>query len=173
MSVAGKVYAKFVRAMNRISSRIISADKEYTELNDLDLSEIENLKKEYGIEGIIFDVDGTLTNPLRELSDQTISFLKVLKREFKIYLISNNKSSKIASQANKIGINYIPHAQKPLKKPFLKAKEEMGIENGKNIIVIGDEFITDIWGGRRSGMVTGIIRGQKKGNKKETKDIEL
>ncbi len=157
MSLQGKIYTKFVMALNKLVRENLKPDLEYNNINEIDLEEIKRLKSEYGIGGMIIDVDGTILHELEFVPPSVIKTLKLLNRELKIYLVSNNKNDRIEKFAKKIGINYMPLAFKPRRKPFIKASSEMGLDP-ENIIVIGDGFLTDILGGQRMGMFTGAVK---------------
>lgn len=157
MSLQGKIYTQFVLAVNKIVRQNIKSDLEYNNINEIDLEEIKRLKSEYGIGGMIIDVDGTILHELEFVPTSVIKTLKLLSKELKIYLVSNNKNDRIDEFAKKIGIKYMPLAFKPRRKPFIKASSEMGL-NPENIIVIGDGFLTDILGGQRMGMFTGAVK---------------
>ena len=169
MSTKGKIYATFIMAINKIAKKIIKADRQYRNIDDIDLIEIRELKEDYGIEGIIFDIDGTLIQNMEEITEENKLLLKILKKEFQIYIISNNKDLRIKKVAEELGIKYIPSAKKPSRTPFINASKNMGIKPSQ-IIVIGDEFLTDIWGGKRSGMHTAIIEKKAKKAKKDKND---
>lgn len=159
MSLQGKVYTKFVMAINKIvkSALDLNPNREYNNINEINLEEIKKLKSEYGIGGMIIDVDGTILHELEYIPASVIKTLKMLNKEFKIYLVSNNKNQRIAEFAEKIGIGYMPFSFKPRKKPFIKASFEMGLDP-ENVIVIGDGFLTDILGGKRMNMFTGVVK---------------
>ena len=157
MSLQGKIYTNFVMALNRLVKENLKPDKEYNNINEIDFEEIKRLKSEYGIGGMIIDVDGTILHELEFVPPSVIKTLKFLSRELKIYLVSNNKNDRIEKFAKKIGIKYMPLAFKPRRKPFIKASSEMGL-NPENIIVIGDGFLTDILGGQRMGMFTCAVK---------------
>lgn len=157
MSLKGKVYTKFIMAINRIVKESFKPNREYNNINDIDLTEIKKLKSEYGIGGMIIDVDGTILHELEHIPTSVLKTLKLLNQEFKIYLVSNNKNKRIAEFAKKIGIGYMPFAFKPRRKPFIKASFEMGLDP-ENVMVVGDGFLTDILGGQRMGMVTGVVK---------------
>lgn len=157
MSLQGKIYTKYVMAINKIVRAALKPNVEYDNINDIDLTEIKRLKSEYGIGGMILDVDGTILHELEYIPTSVLKTLKLLNQEFKIYLVSNNKNERIAEFAKKLGIGYMPLAFKPRRKPFIKASFEMGL-NPENVMVVGDGFLTDILGGQRMGMVTGAVK---------------
>lgn len=163
MSLQGKIYARFIFLVNKIGKRLVKPDEEYNGIENIDLEEIKKLKSKYGIGGILLDVDGTIIKYMEEITEENIKIIDVLKREFKIFIISNCKSKRIEELSKKLGVKNISCSLKPFKKPFIKASIEMGLDT-ENIIVIGDEFLTDILGGKRVGMKTGVVTQNKKKN---------
>ena len=53
MSLQGKIYTKYVMAINKIVRAALKPNVEYDNINDIDLTEIKRLKSEYGIGGMI------------------------------------------------------------------------------------------------------------------------
>ncbi len=193
MSLQGKIYTKFVMALNRLVKENLKPDIEYNNINEIDLEEIKRLKSEYGIGGMIIDVDGTILHELEFVPPSVIKTLKLLSRELKsseintltlhsrelnTYEVSNHKNDRIAKVAKKIGIKYMPLAFKPRRKPFIKASSEMGLDP-ENIIVIGDGFLTDILGGKRMRMFTAAVNdvdtseNHHNNNSKKVRNIEI
>lgn len=173
MSITGKIYVKYVMALNRIVRSQLKPDvKEYNSINDIDLTEIKRLKQEYGIGGMIIDVDGTIFQEYRYIPHSILRTLKLLNKEFKIYLVSNGKNEKIAKLAQILDIGYISRAFKPRREPFIKASTEMGL-NPENIMVLGDGFLTDVLGGQRMGMHTATVKTLNSTNKlKDSDDMQ-
>ena len=87
MSLQGKIYTKFVLALNKLVRKNLKPDIEYNNINEIDLEEIKRLKSEYGIGGMIIDVDGTILHELEFVPPSVIKTLKLLSRELKIYLV--------------------------------------------------------------------------------------
>ena len=56
-----------------------------------------------------------------------------------------------------LDIPYVYFAKKPLKFGFNKAKAILKIEDSKEIAVIGDQVMTDVWGANRSGMYSILV----------------
>ena len=95
MSLKGRIYVKYVMALNRIvKSQLEPSVKKYNSINDIDLTEIKRLKQEYGIGGMIIDVDGTIFQEYKYIPHSILRTLKLLNKEFKIYLVSNGKMKK-------------------------------------------------------------------------------
>ena len=118
---------------------------------------IEFLKKN-NIKALILDVDNTLIDYYKNLSEDVIKWAEELKlNDIKLYILSNtNQKEKVQSVAEKLNIPYINFARKPSKYGFLKIQKELNI-NSENIGVVGDQIFTDIIGGNRSKMFTILV----------------
>ena len=114
--------------------------------------------KENKIKVLILDVDNTLINYKKELSQEVINWVNDMKGQgIKLYILSNsNDKQKVEKLANTLGISYRYFAKKPLKSGFLKIQKELGIEPDK-IGVVGDQIFTDIIGGNRCKMFTILV----------------
>lgn len=110
------------------------------------------------IKALILDVDNTLIDYNKNLSDEVIKWaLNMQGQGIKIYILSNsNKHEKVKNVADKINVPYINFAKKPFKKGFLKVKENLNIEE-RRIAVVGDQIFTDIIGGNRCNMFTILV----------------
>lgn len=110
------------------------------------------------LKALILDVDNTLIDYNKNLSNEKIEWAKNLKGQgVKLYILSNtNKKEKVEKVANKLEIPYILFAKKPSKKGFLKIQKELGI-NVEQIGVVGDQIFTDIIGGNRCNMFTILV----------------
>ena len=110
------------------------------------------------INALILDVDNTLIDYDKNLPKETIEWAKELKNSnIKLYILSNtNKKEKVNTVAEKLGIEYIYFAKKPLKTGFKKVQEKLK-EPAQNIAVVGDQIFTDIIGGNRCKMFTILV----------------
>ena len=126
-------------------------------LNSVEEITIELIKKNK-LKALILDVDNTLIDYDKNLSDEKINWAKSLKGQgVKLYILSNsNKKEKVESVANKLEIPYILFAQKPFKKGFLKIQKELNL-NPEEIGVVGDQIFTDIIGGNRCKMFSILV----------------
>ena len=118
---------------------------------------IELLKKN-DIKALILDVDNTLIDYYKNLSEDVVKWAKELQEQgIKMYILSNtNKKEKVETVAKKLEIPYINFAKKPSKKGFIKVKEELKLEP-RNIGVVGDQIFTDVIGGNRCKMYTILV----------------
>jgi HAD phosphatase, family IIIA len=119
---------------------------------------VEKLKKNR-IKGVIFDIDNTLAyNAESEPDEKVTAFLKALQKEgFQIALVSNNNKMRVTTYNQNLKLPHIYRACKPLKFKLSKIIKAFGIER-KEACMVGDQLFTDIWGGKRMGMFTVLVK---------------
>ena len=110
------------------------------------------------LKALILDVDNTLIDFEKNLSQEKIEWAKNLKGQgVKLYILSNtNKKEKVENVASKLDIPYIMFAKKPSKGGFLKIQKQLGIKP-EEIGVVGDQIFTDVIGGNRCNMFTILV----------------
>ena len=110
------------------------------------------------IKALILDVDNTLIDYYKNLSDDVIEWSHSLQGQgIKMYILSNtNKKEKVEKVANSLEIPYKLFAKKPSKRGFMKIQKEIKIEP-ENIGVVGDQIFTDVIGGNRCNMFTILV----------------
>lgn len=118
---------------------------------------IEQLLKNR-IKALILDVDNTLIDINKNLSEDIVFWAKQMKGQgIKLYILSNtNDKKKVETIAQKLDIPYKHFALKPLKKGFKFIQKELKI-NPENIGVVGDQIFTDVLGGNRNNMFTILV----------------
>lgn len=109
--------------------------------------------KQNDIKGLILDVDNTLIDYYKNISDDTINWVNDLKKNgIKMCILSNsNKQEKVKEVAQRLNLEYNYFAMKPFKRGFKKAKKMLGLSNTQ-IAVIGDQIFTDVIGANRMKM---------------------
>ena len=114
--------------------------------------------KENGIKGLILDVDNTLIDYYRNMSEVTINWANNLKKNgIKMFILSNsNKKDKVKEVASKLGLEYSFFGTKPLKRGFKKAKKMLNLENIE-IAAVGDQIFTDVIGSNRMKMFSILV----------------
>ena len=129
-------------------------DAYFKKVEDITIEFLERNK----IKALILDVDNTLIDCEKNLSDEKIKWANNLKEQgVKLYILSNtNHKEKVKHVADKLQIPYNYFAKKPLKKGFLKVQEKLQEESQK-IAVVGDQIFTDIIGGNRCKMYTILV----------------
>lgn len=114
--------------------------------------------KENNIKGLILDVDNTLIDYYRNISEETINWANNLKQNgIKMCILSNsNKHEKVKEVAEKLELEYIYFGIKPLKRGFKKAKKMLDLENNE-IAAVGDQIFTDVLGANRMKMFSILV----------------
>ena len=114
--------------------------------------------KENNIKGLILDVDNTLIDYYRNISEETINWANNLKKNgIKMCILSNsNKKDKVREVAGKLGLEYSYFGMKPLKRGFKKAKKMLELENNE-IAAVGDQIFTDVIGSNRMNMFSILV----------------
>lgn len=126
------------------------------------LNKVQDITFEFlmknNIKALILDVDNTLIDYYKNLSDEVIQWANEMKGQgIKLYILSNtNKKEKVEMVAKKLEIPYKSFAKKPSRKGFKKIQNELNFES-KNIGVVGDQIFTDVIGGNRSKMFTILV----------------
>ena len=126
-------------------------------LNKVEEITIQTLIKNK-IKLLILDVDNTLIDYYKNLSEEVINWAKEMKGQgIKLYILSNtNNEEKVKTVAQKLDIPYKHFAMKPLKRGFKYIQKETNI-TPENIAVVGDQIFTDVLGGNRSKMFTILV----------------
>ena len=110
------------------------------------------------IKALILDVDNTLIDYYKNLSDDVIEWAHGLQGQgIRMYILSNtNKKEKVEKVAKSLEIPYKLFARKPSKCGFMRIQKEIKIEP-ENIGVVGDQIFTDVIGGNRCKMFTILV----------------
>ena len=119
--------------------------------------------QEKHIKAVLLDIDNTLidknNNMVKGLEDWIEN---VKKRNIKFCILSNTNNKKKAKKiANLLDIPYIYFAKKPLKFGFKRAKKILKINDSKEIAVIGDQVLTDVFGANRCSMYSILVEPLK------------
>jgi HAD superfamily phosphatase (TIGR01668 family) len=118
---------------------------------------LEDLKAD-GVKGLIFDLDNTIMAPKAgALSDDISNWLELVKKDFKISVVSNNPHQKYLEKACEIlGCPVYGKAKKPRTGVASIALKEMDLLPNE-VCMIGDRPLTDIWVGQRLGLITILV----------------
>jgi len=121
---------------------------------DIDL---EDLYRK-GYRGIITDLDNTLVGAKAPLAtpELLVWFDKVKQFGFKLIIVSNNNMDRVSKFATPLNIEFVHGARKPSNAPFHKAMKLMEI-GPDSTIVVGDQMLTDVYGGNRLGLYTVLV----------------
>lgn len=110
------------------------------------------------IKALILDVDNTLIDYNKKLSEKIVSWAIDLKAKgIRLYILSNSgHKDKVETVANKLDIPYENLAKKPMKSGFLRVQKKLN-EKPENIGVVGDQIFTDVIGGNLCNMFTILV----------------
>jgi uncharacterized protein len=114
--------------------------------------------KSKGIKGIITDLDNTLVEWDRpNATPQLIKWFNEMKEHnILVTIVSNNNETRVKAFSDPLHIPFIFRAKKPFMPAFKKALAQMGIKK-EEAVVIGDQLLTDVLGGNRSGFHTILV----------------
>ena len=140
--------------MSLISKLPLNPDFIYDSIYDIDIMKLN----EMGICALFFDLDSTLMkSKSAKFSYKTLQFLKDLRLNFKLVIITNNTNTdyiKKAQEQTDIPIYY--NAKKPCIDKIMCACVDLNIQPEKTAF-IGDRPLSDILAGKNAGMVTILV----------------
>lgn len=111
-----------------------------------------------GYRGLIFDIDNTLVPHGAPADERAIQLFERLRQiGFDTCLISNNQEPRVKPFAEKVNSKYVFDAHKPSTKNYKKAMELMKTDE-KTTIFIGDQLFTDVWGAKRTGIKSILVK---------------
>lgn len=113
--------------------------------------------KSSGIRCILFDLDNTLLKKGdKKLEEKIEKKLILLKKNFKIIIISNNFKRKISKICSIIDVDFVSFSRKPFTFGFKKVTSRYNLKK-EEICIIGDQLVSDILGGNRYGIKTILV----------------
>ncbi len=116
-----------------------------------------NKLRKQGITCLIFDLDNTLGLIEHEKCPlKTKKLLKELQKDFLILISSNNTKKRIAPYLKDLGIGGVAFSLKPSTKGLRKIKKHYNL-NKKEMVMIGDQIVTDILSGNRYKIMTILV----------------
>jgi len=139
--VNGKIIPIFLNAKKFIPKLYIKT------FFDIDFDKLyENGKKI-----ILIDLDNTLISYKEDMPDEKLKkHLLGLKKRFKIILVSNNRRTRVEPFANEVDLPFVYSSKKPRRKGLKKALKKLDQKYKKEeILLIGDQIMTDVWAGNR------------------------
>ena len=117
---------------------------------------------------IMLDLDNTLIPYDEEDPTGKIHnlFEDIKKIGFEIYIISNNKKERVKSFAKQVEASYVYSARKPFRLGFKRAMRYANQPNPETVCLIGDQFMTDVLGGRRMNFYVIVVDTIKRNGEK-------
>jgi len=114
--------------------------------------------KEMGIKGIITDLDNTLVEWDRPQATPLLTdwFKQMDDSGIKVIVVSNNNETRVGKFCDPIGIPFISRARKPLSTAYKRAFNHLNLK-ADEVVMIGDQLLTDILGGNRQNIYTILV----------------
>lgn len=110
---------------------------------------------QYGIRGLLLDVDNTLTtHGSQELSDEVRAWLRTMQQAgIRMTVVSNSWEWRVAPFAKQLGLQHTSLSCKPSPFGFMRGVRRMGLTKAE-CAAIGDQVFTDIVGANLYGIVS-------------------
>ncbi len=113
--------------------------------------------KNKNIKCLVFDLDNTIAFiDQKELTKETKKLFQTLKKDFILAIISNNTTKRVKSYANQLECDFVAYAMKPFTRGFRKIQKKYHLRP-EEIGMIGDQIVTDIYGGNRDHVYTILV----------------
>ncbi len=113
--------------------------------------------KKNGIKCLIFDLNNTITSYEEDYpTDKLREFMHNLSKDFKLFIVSNSSKSRVRPFKERLNIDSSFSSKKPFKTKFKKIMDMYNFKDTE-IAMIGDELITDIFGGNRMNFTTILV----------------
>src|SRR5699024_1912114 len=113
---------------------------------------------ESGVKGIVTDLDNTVVGcDVADHAEAVTTWFKEARQKWNtITSVSNNNEKRVGSFSKSLKVDYIFKAKKPRGRAFDRAMHSMSL-NPSEIVVIGDQMLTDVFGGNRRGLFTIMV----------------
>lgn len=114
--------------------------------------------KKRGIKGIITDLDNTLVAwDVKDATPEVVRwFQEMRENDIKVTIISNNNQKRVQVFSEPLETPFVYSARKPLSKAFKTVAKEMELSK-EEIVVVGDQLLTDVLGGNFAGFYTVLV----------------
>lgn len=113
--------------------------------------------KQKGIKCLVFDLDNTLGLIDEKMCPkEVVKMIKKLKKEFTIFISSNNTYDRIKPYIEELEIEGVSFSMKPLPRGLMKVRKKTNFSKNE-IVMIGDQIVTDIFSGKLYGVMTILV----------------
>lgn len=113
--------------------------------------------KESGIKCLIFDLDNTLALlEQKECPLKVKKLIRKLQKDFFILIITNNIRKRVIPYERALGVSAISFAMKPLTRGLREARNKYNLKK-KEMVMIGDQIITDVISGNNFRIKTILV----------------
>jgi len=116
-----------------------------------------DLLKKKKIKMLIFDLDNTIVKAIKEVPENNIKkLIDDLKKDFKVVVASNNYQKRVKKVCDYLECDYLSFIMKPTLRIKRKIKKKYSYQM-REICIIGDQLVTDIFVGNRCGIYTILV----------------
>lgn len=114
---------------------------------------------ERGYRAVIVDLDNTLLawNQAEPTTEMLAWIVGMEEAGIVVYILSNNTTARVERATTSAGVVYQANALKPRRKGFAAIIQQSGLAR-EQILVVGDQVITDIIGANRSGLDSVLVK---------------
>jgi putative phosphatase len=111
-----------------------------------------------GITGVLADLDGTLVGDHQDdVAGSVAAWVDGLRvAGIDVCIVSNSGPARVAPLAALLDVPYVAHAAKPLRRG-IDAGLRVLARPANDVALVGDQLFTDVWGGRRSRLLTILV----------------
>lgn len=138
----------------------------YDAVEDIDFN---TLYHNVGKRLLLVDLDNTLIPyDVFEPTEEHCRWVEKLQKiGYEVIVVSNNHGLRIKRAREVLGVTVIGSAKKPLKRGFKRAMRFASTHYEKGeILVIGDQLMTDVYGAKRSGLDAILVKPIKRRSEK-------
>ena len=113
--------------------------------------------KKRGIKCLIFDLDNTLALiDEKKCPEKTKQLCERLKKEFQVVIISNNTKKRLLPYLEELQVDGVSMALKPSIRGLKKIQKKYRLRK-EEMVMIGDQLMTDIVSGNRFHIMTILV----------------
>ena len=114
--------------------------------------------RQHGITALVLDVDNTLTGDNSQVLEPTVqAWLDEMRAAgISLTIVSNNTAKRVRPFAERIGLDWVPLACKPLTIGLMVARHRLGVKKSQ-MAMVGDQIFTDVLGANCAGVQSILI----------------
>lgn len=118
-----------------------------------------SMLQRHHFKAILLDLDNTIVAwNQNEPTPAMIKWVSQMREaNIEVFILSNNTPQRVSSVASPLQLHYCANSLKPFKHAFKKAMQQLLVEPNE-VVVIGDQVITDIIGANRMGLASILVK---------------
>jgi HAD superfamily phosphatase (TIGR01668 family) len=142
------------RTKDRGRPRATEPDLRFTAVEQIDVPTLASR----GITGLLADLDGTLVGDHQDdVAGSVTAWVGRLRAAgIGVCIVSNSGPARVAPLAAALDVPWVAHAAKPLRRGIDAGLRALA-RPADDVALVGDQLFTDVWGGRRSHLLTILV----------------